>query len=128
MKQNFVTNKRITFVRHGQGTHMIKKDMSIFDPELTEEGKIETEYNCKAIENENFEVIFVSPLTRTLQTAEIISKKTKTAKIIVLEMIREGLNKNQANKRRNLSELKQKFPSFDFSLITDDTDTLYGSE
>lgn len=124
-----IENKKLTFVRHGHGYHMINKDMNIFDPELTEQGIQETHQNLEQIENKHFDIIFVSPLTRTLQTAQIISEKLKGVKVIVLEMIREGCNKNQVNKRKKISDLKERFPQFDYSEIEEnDEDLLHGTE
>lgn len=68
----------------------------------------------------NCDVVFVSPLFRTLQTAEILFTGLDT-KIIVCDILKEypnGLQK--VNCRKNKSELVKRFLKFDFSNINEE--------
>ncbi len=68
---------RIYFVRHGQTNYNLKNlcnDDISKDVYLTELGKKQAQDVGKKLKNEKIEVIFVSELKRTRQTAEIINK------------------------------------------------------
>lgn len=64
----------------------------------------------------NVDIIFVSPLNRTLQTADLIIKanKLKVKKVIVLPEITEVLSKI-CDFSGSLKEKRVKYSHFDFS-------------
>ena len=74
----------------------------------------------------NVDIVFVSTLTRTLQTAVNIFENNKKVKIIALDEIKEypqGLE--LCNKRRRKNELKEEFKEVDFSKLDSDSDNLW---
>jgi broad specificity phosphatase PhoE len=67
----------VYFVRHGQAEHNVSLTMN-GDPNkevhLTELGKKQVEEAAEKLKDVDFEVIFISELVRTKETAEIINK------------------------------------------------------
>ncbi|OGZ52859.1 MAG: hypothetical protein A3A29_01310 [Candidatus Ryanbacteria bacterium RIFCSPLOWO2_01_FULL_47_79] len=66
----------IYFVRHGQTNYNIEglcNDDPTKDVHLTEEGKKQAEEVAKKLYDRKFEMVYVSELPRTRQTAEIIN-------------------------------------------------------
>lgn len=122
-------SKKIWCIRHGVAlhNHLYKligtkayTDKIYQDTPLIEEGEIESKklgYTWK--DAKNIEIVFVSPLTRTLETAKnIFSNHNK--KIIAIEEIIEYEQANEyCNKRKKKSELVAKYPEIDFSLISE---------
>lgn len=120
-------------IRHGEATHNTLYneigmkaffDKNNYDTELTEKG-----YN-QAIElgknwNINVDLVIVSPLKRTLQTAMNIFKNIDCP-IIALDCLKEypqGLH--TCNKRTCKLEIQQLFPSIDFSLLDSEKDEMW---
>jgi len=126
-------NKTIYFIRHAQATHNpdvdkygkdILTDWKYFDADLTEKGKEQRKQILKQKELlETVEMIYVSPLSRTLETSLILNDLNKP--IMALEMVRERLGLRPCDKRRSISEQKKRFPNIDFSLCKDDEDKLW---
>ncbi len=83
---------KLIITRHGQ-THWNKKDPSIVqgvtDIGLSEEGKEQTQKLALALKKYNIESIFVSPLSRALDTAIAIKKYHKYASIEIEEDLKE---------------------------------------
>ena len=74
----------------------------------------------------SIDIVFVSPLTRTLQTAENIFEKNKIVRIVALDKMKEFPQGIEiCNKRRNRIELKEKFKKVDFSLLDSDSDQMW---
>jgi len=143
---NSVAPKKVIYlIRHGQAEHNVDSRFYIPDPLLTDVGigqarKLHQHLDESAIINQ-IDLIMVSPLTRTLQTAqELFASRFKrsnncivgectsdTSKILALEVIREcygGLH--VCDKRSAVSTLTARFGSFvDFSLIQTDDDVLF---
>ena len=70
--------------------------------------------------------VFVSPLTRTLQTTENIFKDKIGLKIIALDGIKEfPQGMETCNKRREKKELEMNFKNIDFSELDSDTDQMW---
>ena len=121
IKKN-LSEKNIYFIRHAESEHnVLEKKYSfyefdkwnIYDPKLTEKGIEQT--NCtkeKLKKNKiHFDSVFVSPLTRAIQTYFLIEKDLNDdAKILVTDFIKEvvssGLDKNKGKK---LSQLKEEY-------------------
>ena len=128
--------KNILCIRHGRAFHNVLSDKigekafflkESFDAPLVEEGILQAKElgeNSKKLKN--IDIVFVSPLTRTLQTAENIFEKNQKVKIVALDKIKEfpqGID--ICNKRRNRIELKEKFKKVDFSLLDSDSDQMW---
>lgn len=69
-------NGKIYYVRHGQSEDNKKSDLKGFivqtDAPLTDKGKEQARETADKLADVDFDIILVSPLTRTKQTAEII--------------------------------------------------------
>ncbi|MRG87595.1 histidine phosphatase family protein [Salinibacillus xinjiangensis] len=74
----------IVFIRHGQGEHTLDLPKSLHtpDPALTEEGIIQAKTLKNHFPLSQSDVIIVSPIRRTLQTARIWSEGIKCQKIV----------------------------------------------
>ena len=128
--------KNIVCIRHGKALHNVLSDKigdeaffleESFDAPLVKEGIIQAKELGKTSKQlKNVEVAFVSSLTRTLQTAENIFKYNQNIKIIALDMIKEFPQGVEiCNKRRNRTELKEKFKKVDFSKIDSNFDKMW---
>ena len=128
--------KNILCIRHGRAFHNVLSDKigekafflkESFDAPLVEEGILQAkELGENSKQLKNIDIVFVSPLTRTLQTAESIFKKNQIVRIVALDKMKEfpqGID--ICNKRRNRIELKEKFKKVDFSLLDSDSDQMW---
>jgi len=131
--RNNLSEKNIYFIRHAESEHNVLESkysyfefekLNIHDPKLTQRGIEQT--NClKKILNEkkiHFDTVFVSPLSRTIQTYHLIEKDINNdAKIIVTDFAREIVSLHMdKNKGKILSQLKEenKNTKFDFEYMT----------
>jgi broad specificity phosphatase PhoE len=128
-----LSEKNIYFIRHPESEHnVLEAKYSLFefekwnihDPKLTQKG-IEQANNIKKKINEkkvHFDTVFVSPLSRTIQTYFLIEKDINNdSKIIVTDFVREGLSSHlDKNKGKILSQLKEenKNTKLDFEYMT----------
>ena len=114
-------NKTLYCIRHGEALHnelYKKKGSQVFynkdyvDTVLTPKGETQSLDLGKYWLNKNeIELVIVSPLKRTLQTAYNIFKDTDIP-IIALEFTREyPMGLHTCNKRSNLEELKILYPT-----------------
>ena len=128
--------KNIICIRHGKAFHNVLSDKigekafslkESFDAPLVEEGILQAKElgeNLKQLMK--IDIVFVSPLTRTLQTAENIFEKNKIVRIVALDKMKEFPQGIEiCNKRRNRIELKEKFKKVDFSLLDSDSDQMW---
>ncbi|MDD5086149.1 MAG: histidine phosphatase family protein, partial [Candidatus Nanoarchaeia archaeon] len=76
------------------------------DIELNDEGKKQAKKLAERLKNHNIEIMFVSPLKRSMQTAEQIKKFHPKAKVIIDEDLKEinfgifeGLSKEEIKKK-----------------------------
>ena len=67
------------------------------------------------------DVVFVSPLTRTLQTATNIFKNTSVKMIAVDDIMEYPQSLEYCNKRQKKNNLQIKFPHIDFSFIPEES-------
>ena len=111
---------KITLIRHAQGYHNVNESYHIKDANLTLEGIEQSKKARRYLVNPNFDIIYVSPLERTLETANIIFIN-EIHKLKALEIIRERIE-NLCDTRKNISEKKKNFENIDFSLIDSDQD------
>lgn len=125
-------NKTLYFIRHAQAEHNpdvdkygkdILTDWKYFDAKLTEYGKEQREGLLNKDELKDVDMIFVSPLHRTLETSEILCHLNKP--IVALELVRERLGVRPCDKRKSITEQKERFTHVDFSLCEDDEDKLW---
>lgn len=67
--------KQLYFVRHGQTEwNAIRRMQGQWNSDLSELGRQQAEVNGKLLSSCNIEIMFVSPLDRTRQTADIINR------------------------------------------------------
>ncbi|RLN90755.1 hypothetical protein BBJ28_00015150 [Nothophytophthora sp. Chile5] len=140
--------KVVYFVRHAEGFHNeadrlygterweneLALTETYLDADLTPFGisdaqskgppsvKAELERGMPPIER-----VVVSPLSRAIQTAQNFYAKDQVPEspFVCLEGCREVMGRHTCDKRRPLSEIKRKFPSVDFSALTDEEDQLW---
>lgn len=129
-------SRKILCIRHGKAFHNVLGDKigdkayflkESFDASLVEEGILQAQELGKNLKQlHNIDVVFVSPLTRTLQTAINIFENNKKVRFVALDAIKEFPQGIEiCNKRRNRIELKQKFKGIDFSLLESDSDQMW---
>lgn len=89
------------------------KDPFYIDNGLTEVG-IQQCFEVKNQFSNQLQVVFVSPLERTLQTANLMFGDIKDIKIIVRPNLTE-LVKSVVGISKSIADKKQKYPNMDFS-------------
>ena len=118
--------KKIYCIRHGLALHNVLFKVignhayseKYIDTPLVDEGICQAErLGLKWKEKNNIQIVFVSPLTRTIETALNIFKDIKVKIVAVEEIIEFSQGKEYCNLRKNKSVLKEKYPMIDFSLI-----------
>mmetsp|Transcript_120520 Transcript_120520/g.236885 ORF Transcript_120520/g.236885 Transcript_120520/m.236885 type:complete len:242 (-) Transcript_120520:90-815(-) len=129
--------KIIHFVRHAEGHHNVagrKNPLTGYlnekleDACLTEEGVAQ----CKMLATtspkvvEKAQLLVVSPMNRTMQTATIAFPQLQD-KIpwVAVENLRERTGLHPCDRRKSVTIHKKSFPHVDFSNVKDDQDTLY---
>ncbi|XP_076949419.1 phosphoglycerate mutase-like protein 1 [Bidens hawaiensis] len=157
-------SKTIHLVRHAQGVHNVagEKDHSaymseeLFDAHLTPLGWEQVDNLRKHVHAsglfKNIELVIVSPLLRTMQTAvgafggeapvngidvpPLMVENTGSSNrpaisslncppFVAMELCREHLGVHPCDRRRSISEYKPMFPAIDFCLIENDKDVLW---
>jgi len=121
-------SKLLYLIRHGKALHndkFIEMNMDVnafripevIDSPLTEEGHYQSINLGNNWENKyDIELVLVSPLTRTLETAMNIFGETNIP-IISKEFLREyPIGRDTCNKRSDISILKNKFPKINFDI------------
>ena len=128
--------KNIYCIRHGLALHNVLGQEigskayfleKCFDAPLVDKGILQAKELGKKWDNlDKIQKVFVSPLTRTLQTTENIFKDKIGLKIIALDGIKEfPQGMETCNKRREKKELEVNFKSIDFSELDSDTDQMW---
>ena len=111
--------KKIYLIRHAQSEANAATDLDnptfYYDAKITHLGRNQTLKTRNAIKNVNFDLMLVSPLTRTLQTFLLIFPEPKV-NTIVFPLIREHLD-HSCDVGRQPKILKKEFPQFDFSKL-----------
>lgn len=127
-------SKNLYLIRHGQSLHnelfnkigveAFRKTETIDSP-LTNEGHLQSiELGNTWTKKSEIELILISPLTRTLETAMNIFGDTDIP-MISYEFLREfPIGEDTCNKRSSLNSLKYKYPKVEFNLDCD-IDTLW---
>lgn len=129
--------KNLYLIRHGHSLHnelFHKIGVEAFRIPLTIDSPLTNIGHLQSIElgqswqkKREIELVLVSPLTRTLETAMNIFGDTDIP-MISQEFLREyPIGEDTCNKRSSLTHLKNKYPKVDFHLETD-LDTLWKSD
>lgn len=111
----------LIFVRHGQGTHTtdLPASLQLSDPPLTNEGNRQAEELGTLLPLHEDDVLIVSPIRRTLQTADVWSKHVKCRKIVHpllgprIFPPRPDATTLPCDALVDIKRLKQDFPSFE---------------
>jgi broad specificity phosphatase PhoE len=122
-------------IRHGYAEHNKGYDMYgsrayLSDKyrfsKLVDKGIDQAKQLEKIIKTNNicFDMIYTSPLDRTMQTTSILFNNSKS-KILVTDDLRELNYAHPANERKTISSLKMIYPNFDYSLIDTDNDYFF---
>ena len=138
MEKSLNSLKNIYLIRHGLAQHNVNyllfgKEAYIgeenIDTQLVPEGIKQAKKLGETWKNINdIDFVLVSPLTRTLQTAQHIFKDVKVP-IVACEELKEFSQGIQTcNKRIEKSKLKENFPFVDFSLIRTEKDEMWNPE
>jgi broad specificity phosphatase PhoE len=118
-----VTKTRIHIVRHGEALHNVDRAYSHRDPPLTESGAQGTRSNMLP---ESPDLILVSPMTRTIQTAMnmfpfIQQQGPLPTPVQIWPDLREA-HDAVCNQGRSRSSMQAAFPQFDFSECAEEWD------
>lgn len=139
------TQKLLHFVRHGQGHHNLNaektgctcnngglppcpyKDPIVNDAYLTKLGRSQASQNVAftASREGTLESVFVSPLTRAVETALLAFARaaaTNTVPFISRENLREQHGMHVCDRRRSRATISGEFPRVDFSQLEADDD------
>lgn len=124
--------KTLYFVRHAQGTHNLYEGADHLrsernlDAKLTKLGMEQCEALAEQTKHLCVELVVASPLTRTLQTAQLSfpCALEKGTPLLADENLRETVN-YLADCRRPLSVLRDEFPTIDFTRIESEEDPVW---
>ena len=128
-------NKHVYCIRHGKAQHNVNYEVygskTFYDPNFVDTLLVEEGYQqAKQLREtwtdiSNIELVIVSPLQRTLQTACEIFKDSSIP-IISLDFVREyPLGKHTCNKRSSLKYLQSKYPTIQFVNFHTDNDEVW---
>ncbi|KAL7957565.1 phosphoglycerate mutase-like protein [Trichoderma compactum] len=111
-------------LRHGQALHNVDRGYPHRDPPLTEVGSQQASNVCLPAQPD---LIIVSPMTRTIQTALIIfdqylSSSSTNVELQVWPELRETHDEAICNKGMSRAEIAAKFAQFDFSACHEEWD------
>ena len=121
--------KTLYCIRHGTSEHNVrykkvgeKAFHEQMDTKLVSKGISEAIFLSETWCNINdIELVIVSPLSRTLKTAELIFKEHNVPIIVLEDLIEHPQHKEICNKRDNKYTLQLNYPRFDFSNIQEST-------
>ncbi|SVC87767.1 uncharacterized protein METZ01_LOCUS340621 [marine metagenome] len=131
--------KYIYCMRHGLAYHNVKAlemgsqayvldecfDAPLVDKGLQQAKDLGEQWEALSL----IQKVFVSPLTRTLETCQEIFKMHPDVKIIALDVIKEFPQGLQiCNKRRDKKDLQEKFSRIDFSQLESESDQIWRKE
>ena len=143
MKAMASSSKRLSIIRHGQAMHnpraekakalgcsmeeflQLMREDDVLDAPLTNLGKKQAS-SVKLTASSSIDLVVSSPLSRALETADLVHPSTTTnAKRVCCEHFREVNGEMMNGKRRSKSELETIFPSWDFQDLNSDEDALW---
>ncbi|RLQ94560.1 histidine phosphatase family protein [Falsibacillus albus] len=110
----------LVFIRHGQGEHTLDlpASLQIQDPALTRQGAFQAESLQTQITPTERDIIVISPVRRTLQTAYILSEGIRCRKIVSPLVSPRMFPQNPewktlpCDKVLNKKVIKEEFPGF----------------
>jgi len=102
------------------------KNWEWYDARLTEKGKDQATNLRPKLENIPIDVVLVSPLSRTIQTA--LLAVPPGPKFIAEELVRERCGTHPCDKRRSKTELTQDFPTIDLVQLKSEEDDYWTEE
>ncbi|EKX52569.1 hypothetical protein GUITHDRAFT_101736 [Guillardia theta CCMP2712] len=105
--------KQVYIIRHAQGQHNVSFQFD-FDPPLTKVGRQQVKQQHEISKTLGVEVVIVSPLRRTLQTATGLFPGHTN--MVAFEDIRETLTES-CNLRQPVEDAMKEFSHVDFHLI-----------
>jgi broad specificity phosphatase PhoE len=172
--------RKVHFIRHAEGYHNVEtkntgnnycllrgdkpaREHPLYDSKLTSKGIEQSESLRKILAHRPsggrsftaFDLVVVSPLTRTCETAlhvfgqprkpgmpaflcngeaplgtpeHAAGIKVAAPRFLVREECRERFGHYVCDGRRSIAEIREEFPDFDFSEIVDDEDHWYGDD
>jgi isoleucyl-tRNA synthetase len=88
MAEKAVKTDKLFIMRHGEGDHNAKEIVSSsLEPtySLTEKGKQEVKKAAARLKDQQIDLVFVSPLTRAQETAEIVLENLKSSPEVITE-------------------------------------------
>lgn len=111
----------LVFIRHGEGEHTLDIPSSLYieNPELTAKGVVQAKHLRNQIPLNNKDIIFISPIRRTLETAFIWSENINCRKIISplvsprMFPIRPGYSTLPCDKIIDLEVITNVYPIFE---------------
>jgi probable phosphoglycerate mutase len=115
--------KHLWLVRHAEAEHNVSSNFQ-FDPPLTKEGWAQAARASEEVKDLALDLVCVSPLRRTLQTADVMFGGFPS---IACEDLRERLFCS-CNFRRDVAEARAEFADVDFSNIDEGPDPQIGNE
>ena len=132
-----ILHKTLYCIRHGVAEHNINYfkygSQTFYDPQFTDTKLVDegiqqaTSLRDSWTQLKDIDLVVVSPLMRTLQTAEILFNGTNKP-IIALDYIREyPLGLHTCNKRSSKEEYMKLFPKVDFSNLQTNNDEVWSS-
>ena len=139
-------SKHLWIVRHGQALHnpraeaakeagcsfdefleLMRQDDAL-DADLTELGRNQARDVAQTLKIDGLELIVSSPLSRAIETADIVVPANQAVRRVAIESFRE-INGWLVNaKRRSKTELGEKFPLWDFGELSTEQDALWTEE
>jgi broad specificity phosphatase PhoE len=110
----------IIFIRHGQGEHTLDlpDSLQIQDPSLTQEGVNQAEALQSQFPVTESDLVIISPVRRTLETAKILTKDVSCRKIVSPLVSPRMFPQNPewktlpCDRMLNKGSIKKEFPSF----------------
>lgn len=110
----------IIFIRHGQGEHTLNLpgSLQIQDPSLTQEGVHQAEALQTHFPLTERDLVVISPVRRTLETAKILTKDVSCRKIVSPLVSPRMFPQNPewktlpCDRMLNKGSIKKEFPSF----------------
>lgn len=117
-------------IRHGQGHHNLSKEnRQIHDPSLTEEGEEQCRASCKAFPyHDKIELILVSPLRRTIQTALLVLQPEFERGMVALAVPdAQEVSADPCGRGSDPDKIEAEFPSrVDFRRVKDNWNSKEG--
>ena len=107
--------KELWLIRHAEGEHNVKGANYHYDPCLTKTGWAQTEHARRGIRGGSLDLLCVSPLRRTLQTAEGLFGEEMCDKLVIDDLREKAAT--GCNWRRARHEIRADFPEYDFSAV-----------